>query len=259
MTAKVTDLIKTTTDITSAAAPSQFAMHALSRDANGLLTYTKILWANTSESVSLTDGSRLAYNDIEDLISGVTPSGTYYNNTRIIDNENANKLTLANTFLIRVVNGNTATPSFTVNGLSNTTLTLEKGVVYTFQTDDFSTQNFPLYISAVAGDSNYTNEFTNGVSYSRSANDSTSSSLLTTNNSITPHSLIFTVPFDAPSTLYYCSGTNANCYAKMNITEARVDISRRTYEQVRFDTQQLTYYINSNGYFVARYGADYSY
>ena len=64
---KLTDLIKTTNDITEAAQPSQFAMHAFTRDQEGLLTYTKALWANTSESIELTDGSGLAFNSLEDF------------------------------------------------------------------------------------------------------------------------------------------------------------------------------------------------
>lgn len=256
---KLSDLIKTEADIASAAAPSQFAMHALSRDSEGLLTYTKSLWANTSESVELTDGSGLAYNNIEEFISGVTPSGTLINDTRIIDNENANKTVNAKTFYVRVKDRTTADPKYVLNDLTEPILTLEKGVTYTFNTDDFSTQGFPLYISTTAGDSNYTNEFTNGVSYAHSSNDAVSSSLLTQNNTITPASLIFTVPFNSPDVLYYSCGENANCYGVIQVAEAKVDISRRKYEQVRFDNQKLYYYVNSQGFLVARYDADYSY
>lgn len=256
---KLSDLIKTEADITSAAAPSQFAMHALSRDSEGLLTYTKALWANTSESIELTDGSGLAYNNMEEFISGVTPSGTIVNNTRIIDNENANRTLFSKEYYVRVTDRNTSDPKYVFDDLTQPILILEKGVTYTFKTDDFSTQGFPLYISTVAGDSNYTNEYTNGVSYAHSSNDAVSSSLLTQNNTVTPASLIFTVPFDAPAVLYYSCGENANCYGEIQVSEAQVDISRRKYEQVRFDNQQLTYYISNNGFLVARYGAEYSY
>ena len=256
---KLTDLIKTTNDITEAAQPSQFAMHAFTRDQEGLLTYTKALWANTSESIELTDGSGLAFNSLEDFISGYTPSGTFVNNTMKADRENANKTLNSKTFYVRVTDRNTSDPKYVFDGTTQPTLFLEKGVTYTFNTDDASTQGFSLYISAVAGDSNYVNEFINGVSYSHSSNDAVISSLLTGNNTVTPASLIFTVPFTAPDVLYYSSGENANCFGIIQVSDASVDISRRRYDQVRFDNQKLTYYISNNGFLVARYVADYSY
>ena len=254
MALKLSDLITNTTSIAAAAAPSQFAMHALNRDSNGMLTYTKVLWANTSESVQLTNGSDLlAYNGMEEFIEGVTPSGVLHNSLNINVDENNNKSILANTFIVRVIDLATS-PKYTFNGSNgNIQLVLEMGVTYTFDTSDFSTVGFPFYISTTAGDTNYTNEWTKGVKNSKSAN------IGVTNTSVTSMPLIFTVPFDAPSTLYYSCGSNASCSGTIEIRPASVNLANRKYEQVRFDNQQLTYYVNSQGFLVARYGAEYNY
>jgi len=37
------------------------------------------------------------------------------------------------------------------------------------------------------------------------------------------------------------------------------NLNARRYEQVRFDHQKLCYFINSDGFLVARYGTDYDY
>lgn len=257
---KLSDLVQNTAAIAAAAAPSQFAMHAMTRDVQGKLTYTKVLWANTSESVQTTaNGSGQAYTGMEEFISGYTQDGLMHNSTSKLEhNSGSVKVDSANYF-VKIKDANTASPKFIFNNDTNPTLILRKGATYTFTTDDFSTQNFPLYISATQGDTNYTNEWSNGVSYSRSANGDINSSILTSNNTLTTHALVFTVPFDAPSTLWYCSGTNANSSGRIVIRDASTDLINRSYDQVRFDNQKLTYYINSQGFLVARYGADYSY
>jgi hypothetical protein len=56
----------------------QYAYHALSRDADGLLTYTKVL-LNGTESIELTDSSGFAFNGLEDMLDGKTDDGTDYN------------------------------------------------------------------------------------------------------------------------------------------------------------------------------------
>lgn len=252
---KLSDLIQNTAAVAAAASPSQFAMHALDRDDQGLLTYTKALWSNTAESIQIDNGQGLAYDGIEEFISGYTPSGVLHNSIDINVDESGSKTRDSETFYIRVVDANTANPKFSFNGVVQERLILKRGATYTFNTDDQSTKSFPLYISTANVGANYSNEWANGVTYSRSANDSVSSTLLTSNNDITPHALVFTVPFDAPSMLYYASGTNANCVGPIEIHDPYTNLKYRRYEQVRFDNQQLSYYINSEGYLVARYGA----
>ena len=240
---KLSDLVRNEADIASVAAHSQFAMHALSRDKDGLLTYTKALWANSAESILITAGPELAYNNMEEFISGYTPSGTFINNTDIYVRENPNRVINSKTYYVKVING-----AYVVDGLVRPNLLLEKGVTYTFDISDTSTQGYTLYISTGPGDSARTNEYNEGVSYIKSGGGNS-----------TPTSLTFSVPFNAPNILYYSCVESANCFGILHIAEAKVDISRRKYEQVRFDSQKLTYYINENGFLVARYGSDYSY
>lgn len=250
---KLSDLIQNTAAVAAAASPSQFAMHALTRDSQGMLTYTKVLWANTSESVQMTTGAGKAYDGIEEFINGYTPSNVLHNSTRIIDDESGSKARDSRDFFVRVVDSETITPKFTFDGVVAPNLRLVRGATYTFNTDDQSTKNFPFYISTANTGANYTNEWANGVTYSKSANGATSNSV------VTSHALVFEVPFDAPNQLFYASGNNANCHGIIDIVNPDTNLKYRTYEQVRFDNQQLTYYVNSQGYLVARYGAEYSY
>lgn len=257
---KLSNLIQTTGAITDAAAPSQFAMHALSRDSEGLLTYTKVLWANTAETVDLTDGSGLAYNGIEELITGFSIGNTNFNLTREGDTESGVGDLLANKFVIRVV-GSGSNVAFTINGdtANNPVLELYRGSTYKFITEDPSTQNHPLYIANTPNSGcSYTNEYLEGVQNSRSANDG--NGFITINaNVATSEALTIKVPMDAPDQLYYASGQDPNCFGILKITSELSNPKHRKYEQVRFDNLQLTYYLNSNGFLVARYGADYSY
>jgi len=253
---KLSNLLQNTSAIAAAAAPSEFAMHALSRDANGLLTYTKVLWANTSESIAITDatGNGFAYNGIEELISGVTMSNVIHNLTKSSDNEVGEKSVISNTYLVSIstAGGNT---QFKINGELSPVLYLRKGSTYKFVTEDPSTAGHPLFISTFPAGNTYDNEYIKGVEFSRSANLSSGSD--TKVNTSNP--LLFTVPVDAPKQLYYASGEDAGCYGIIRTEEPLTMTSRRKYEQVRFDNQKLTYYLNSQGYLVARYGADYSY
>jgi hypothetical protein len=253
---KLSNLIQNTSAIAAAAAPSEFAMHALSRDANGLLTYTKVLWANTSESVSLTDstGQGFAYNGVEEFISGTTLSNVIHNLTKTTDNEVGEKSVISNTFLVAVSNtgGNT---QYTINGQVAPVLYLRKGSTYKFVTEDPSTAGHPIFISTQPYGNTYSNEYLRGVEFSRSAN----SVGVTDSNVNTPNPLTFTVPVDAPKQLYYASGEDANCFGIIRTEEPLTNTNHRKYDQVRFDNQKLTYYLNSQGFLVARYGADYSY
>ncbi len=256
---KLSNLIQTTGAITDAAAPSQFAMHALNRDSEGLLTYSKVFWANTSETVDLTDGSGITYNGLEELITGFSIGNTNFNLTRGRESESGVAELLDNTFVVRVVVSGSNT-SFTINGNTeiNPALELYRGSTYKFITEDPSTQNHPLFISSAPSSGSYTNEFLKGVQYSRSANDG--NGFITVNaNVATSETLVFKVPMDAPNQLYYSSGQDNNCFGTLTITAELTNPKHRKYEQVRFDNLQLSYFLNSNGFLVARYGADYSY
>ena len=55
----------------------EFALHGLDRDADGKLTYTKILWDGT-DAVTVNSGG-FAFNGLEEMIEGVLPDGTLIN------------------------------------------------------------------------------------------------------------------------------------------------------------------------------------
>ena len=54
-----------------------FALHGLDRDADGLLTYSKVLWDGTDEI--LVNSGGFAFNGLEQMIEGVLPDGTLIN------------------------------------------------------------------------------------------------------------------------------------------------------------------------------------
>ena len=58
----------------------EYAFHAFKRDADGLLTYTKIKM-NGTESVDLTDDTGFAYNGLEDMLDGTLDDGTTQTNS----------------------------------------------------------------------------------------------------------------------------------------------------------------------------------
>lgn len=256
---KLSNLIQNTNAITEAAAPSQFAMHALDRDSEGLLTYTKVLWANTNETVDLTFGDGFAYNGIEELVMGVSQGGMQYNLTAIDESVSGSGDILNKDFVVRVVTAN-GVPAFTIDGdpSLNPTLNLTRGSTYKFITYDQSTENHPLFIASAPGGNTYSYEYLEGIINSRSAN--TGDGFITVNaNVATTEPLVFTVPMDTPSQLYYASGQDANCYGTITISAELTNTNKRRYEQIRFDNQKLFYYISNTGYLVARYGHDYTY
>ena len=256
---KLSNLIQNTNAITEAAAPSQFAMHALDRDSEGLLTYTKVLWANTNETVDLTDGSGFAYNGIEEFVMGTSLGGIQYNLTNINDSTSGMGDVLDREYVVRVIQAN-GVPVFTFNGdpEANPTLNLFRGSTYKFNTFDGSTEGHPFFISTTPIGNTYDNEYLEGVINSRSANDG--GGFITTNaNVATSEPLVFTVPMDAPTQLYYASGQDSNTYGFITISTELTNTNKRRYEQIRFDNQKLFYYISNTGYLVARYGADYNY
>ena len=254
---KLSNLLQNTSAIAAAAAPSEFAMHALSRNANGELVYTKALWANTSETISLTTGAGFAYNGMEEFIAGMTLSSDMHNLTKITDNEVGERSVISNTFLVAVT-GTGANVQFTINGVTAPTLYLTKGSTYKFVTEDPSTVGHPLFISTQPVGNTYANEYLLGVEFSRSAN--AGGGVIVSDPKVnTSNPLIFTVPVGAPLQLYYVSGEDANCYGIIRTEDALTNTKNRQYEQVRFDNQKLNYYLNANGFLVARYGADYSY
>jgi hypothetical protein len=256
----ITDLVNDSINLAKDTPSSQFALHALNRDADGKLTYTKSLFANTQESISMTDGQGNAYTGLEEMIRGTTDSGVAHNTIPKYQNEVGDKVQQSKTIYVRVVNGNyemnlSGVPGSFNSGNTNIELELTRGATYTFVTSDPSTQGYPLYISTQPSGSNYANEYLLGVTNSRSAYGGANGDL----NTQSPGPLTFTVPADAPDVLYYASGNHSNVYGIMRFSRETTNLTHRKYEQVRFDNVQLTYYINNRGFLVARYENTYDY
>lgn len=240
---KLSDLLKARDRSVDALTPSETAFHALSVDDDGLLTYTKVLW-NSNETIDMTDGSGFAYLGVEELVDGFSISNTFHNLIGRDYDEVGEKNVLNVTFQVTATNG-----QYILDGNTMPALRMTRGVTYTFNMIDPTTNGYPLYISTQAAGNNYNNIYKVGVANSKSEYGGQYTLLS------------FTVPMDAPDTLYYASGNHANCYAKISIDDRDelTNLNNRKYDQVRFDNQKLTYYMNEDGFLVARYGQDYNY
>ena len=240
---KLSDLFKAKDRTVDALTPSEAALHALSVDDDGLLTYTKVLW-NSDETIDMTDGSGFAYLGVEEMVEGKTLSDQFHNLVGREYDEVGEKNVLNVTFQVTATGGH-----YILDGNTMPAIRMTRGVTYTFNMVDPSTNGYPLYISTAPVGANYDNIYKLGVANSKSEYGSTLGPLQ------------FTVPMDAPDTLYYASGNHANCYAKISIDDRDelTNLNNRKYDQVRFDNQKLTYYMNEDGFLVARYGQDYNY
>lgn len=247
---KLSDLIKDNERTIDSLTPSQTAMHALKVN-DGILTYTKILW-NSDEAIDLSDGEGFAYLGVEEFVEGKTLSGVFHNAVGKGQVEVGEKDLMGQEVRVTVSNG-----QYALDGSVKASLTFVRGAKYKFIVSDQSTQGYPLYISTEPYGNDYTKEYLDGVVNSRTASGGSKVDA----NAQTDQPLEFTVPLDAPNTLYYASGNHANCYGVITINERDElsNLKHRKYDQVRFDNQKLTYYMNSDGFLVARYGKDYNY
>jgi hypothetical protein len=241
---KLSDLFKSKDRTVDALTPSETAFHALNVDDDGLLTYTKVLW-NSNETIDMTDGSGFAYLGVEELVDGFSMSNTFHNLVSRDQDEVGEKNVLNVTFQVTATNG-----QYVLDGNTMPAIRMTRGVTYTFIVEDPSTNGYPLYISTQAAGNNYGNIYQVGVANSK-----------TEYGGILEGPLVFTVPMNAPDTLYYASGNHVNCYGKISIDDRDelTNLNNRKYDQVRFDNQKLTYYMNDDGFLVARYGQDYNY
>ena len=232
------------------------SLHALTRDADGLLTYSKIN-VNGNEELKMTNGQGLAFESVEEFVTGVTASGVVHNSVPKDDVEISRKKFLGKDFQVKILNSQTGTPSFEIDSEPTDYLDLVKGATYKFIVADPSTEGYPLYISAVPTGGDYANEYLVNVTNSRTSYGGHESDL----RSYTDQPLTFTVPADAPDELYLVSGNHTNL--KITLYTSRqtqyADLKNRFYDQVRFDDRKLTYFINEDGFLVARYNADYDY
>ena len=107
------------------------------------------------------------------------------------------------TFKITVSSSGYYSNKYYVDSVQTKSLNLKKGFTYYFNVDDSSTNSHPLFIGTSSGGGNYINEYSSGITNSRATNGI----------------LSFTVPTDAPSTLYYNCGLHSNMGAEISIVD----------------------------------------
>ena len=88
-----------------------------------------------------------------------------------------------------------------IDGILTKSLILKKGYTYYFDSKDPTTNNHPLFIGTTSSGGSYSYEYTSGV----------------TNSRTTSVTLIFVVPSDSPSTLYYNCGNHASMGGSITI------------------------------------------
>ena len=107
------------------------------------------------------------------------------------------------TFKITVSSSGYYSNKYYVDSVQTKSLNLKKGFTYYFNVDDSSTNSHPLFIGTSSGGGNYINEYSSGITNSRATNGI----------------LSFTVPTDAPSTLYYNCGLHSDMGAEISIVD----------------------------------------
>ena len=88
-----------------------------------------------------------------------------------------------------------------IDGILTKSLILKKGYTYYFDSKDPTTNNHPLFIGTTSSGGSYSYEYTSGV----------------TNSRTTTETLIFVVPSDSPSTLYYNCGNHVSMGGSITI------------------------------------------
>lgn len=250
---KLSDLFKAKDRTVDSLTPSEAAFHALDRDDDGLLTYTKVMW-NSNGTIDMTDGSGFAYLGVEELVEGMTTSGVNHNYIQDGISEVGEKDLMSGDIHLTVDHPQLSNARFTVDGKIGGGLTFVRGGKYRFIVSDASTEGYTLYLSTERHGADYTKEYLGGVVNSRTAHGGPD---------VDPHAnsdqpLEITVPNDAPDILYFASGNHANVYGIITVKDKNEmsNLKHRKYEQVRFDNQKLTYFMNDEGFLIARYGQD---
>ena len=110
------------------------------------------------------------------------------------------------TFKITVKSPDYYSKKYYVDGVQTKSLNLKKGFTYYFNVDEFSTNSHPLFIGTSSGGGNYSSEYLSGI----------------TNSRATSGILTFTVPNDAPSTLYYNCGIHSSMGGVINTSSSTV-------------------------------------
>ena len=92
---------------------------------------------------------------------------------------------------------------YSLDNVQGKTLTLRRGYTYSFDAQDSSTSGHPLYLGTSSTGGGYSDEYTSGVTNSRST-----SGILT-----------IVIPQAAPNSLYYNCGLHSNMGAEISIVD----------------------------------------
>ena len=106
-----------------------------------------------------------------------------------------------------------STSNYKIDGADDPTLTLFRGKTYTF---DMSGSGHPFYLKTTSSTSGISDEYKTGVVRNGSSGSSNDGD-----------SLVFTVPLDAPDTLWYQCSAHVGMLGKLTILDADVRISVR--------------------------------
>jgi len=90
---------------------------------------------------------------------------------------------------------------YSIDGVTQDTLLLYRGLKYVFDVNDSSVSSHPFYIQTTSGSYNSSNVYNAGV----------------TNNGATSGTIEFIIPDDAPDTLYYVCGSHSGMGGTINI------------------------------------------
>ena len=125
-----------------------------------------------------------------DTVTAISGPSTNTNTTNYIDNNT--------TFTVTVSAG-----KYSLDNVQGKTLTLKRGYTYSFDAQDSSTSSHPLYLGTSSTGGGYSDEYTSGVTNSR-----------TTNGILT-----IVIPQAAPNSLYYNCGLHSNMGAEISIVD----------------------------------------
>jgi hypothetical protein len=146
------------------------------------------------------NGSVQTESNATSLVLNATPDNHNYFTNWQVDNNFTYNVTLGTSSV------NSSAQVFFLNGKESPSLKLLKGYTYQF---NCNTSTHEFYLSTENNSTNYSQEYTNSVTGSRTTNGS----------------LIFTVPntFDTNTDLYYCSADNSFMGNKIDIIDAISD------------------------------------
>ena len=220
MTVNVDTIQTTTTESMTAAANSSDATYDVSTVTTAMVSAvnTETLTSCSLNGQTVAHGSTVTAYQASSVDFGSTCTGetrscfngnlsgsyTYTNCTVSAASQSSSDYSAdGTTFKITVSSSGYYSNKYYVDSVQTKSLNLKKGFTYYFNVDDSSTNSHPLFIGTSSGGGNYINEYSSGITNSRATNGI----------------LSFTVPTDAPSTLYYNCGLHSNMGAEISIVD----------------------------------------